>query len=213
MSDALTAPEPFSRSGGTLGLDFANTRRHRLKPILLELLTDYGELLRFVTETDSLDADVIARLRAHADQHPAEAAEALQRAIAVREALYQIFIALDQDAAPASDDLAIFNQALAQAYTHRQLVVEEDGFTWRWSIPPVVLDLAYWPAVLDAAALLLSDRVSGIHQCEAETCAFVFLDTSRGRRRRWCDMQVCGNRAKVGRFRARHRDTDGATDG
>jgi predicted RNA-binding Zn ribbon-like protein len=31
----------------------------------------------------------------------------------------------------------------------------------------------------------------------------VFEDTSRGGRRRWCDMTSCGNPAKVRRFRAK----------
>ncbi|RJO76891.1 CGNR zinc finger domain-containing protein [Nocardia panacis] len=33
-----------------------------------------------------------------------------------------------------------------------------------------------------------------------------YLDTSRGNARRWCDMTICGNRAKSAAFRARHGD-------
>jgi predicted RNA-binding Zn ribbon-like protein len=32
-------------------------------------------------------------------------------------------------------------------------------------------------------------------------CGWLFLDTSRGGKRRWCSMQVCGNREKVSRHR------------
>ena len=48
--------------------------------------------------------------------------------------------------------------------------------------------------------------------CANDACRWVFEDTSRGGRRRWCDMQSCGNRAKVRRFRSRQRagDADGA---
>ena len=48
--------------------------------------------------------------------------------------------------------------------------------------------------------------------CANDACRWVFEDTSRGGRRRWCDMQSCGNRAKVRRFRSRRRaeDADGA---
>jgi predicted RNA-binding Zn ribbon-like protein len=53
--------------------------------------------------------------------------------------------------------------------------------------------------------------------CANEGCRWVFEDTSRSGRRRWCDMTTCGNRAKVRRFRSRHRDArvpgaDGAED-
>jgi predicted RNA-binding Zn ribbon-like protein len=45
--------------------------------------------------------------------------------------------------------------------------------------------------------------------CANDGCRWVFEDTSRGGRRRWCDMASCGNRAKVRRFRDRHRADDG----
>jgi predicted RNA-binding Zn ribbon-like protein len=44
--------------------------------------------------------------------------------------------------------------------------------------------------------------------CANDGCRWVFEDTSRGGRRRWCDMSSCGNRAKVRRFRSKRRDAD-----
>jgi predicted RNA-binding Zn ribbon-like protein len=38
-----------------------------------------------------------------------------------------------------------------------------------------------------------------------ERCRMLFLDRSRGRRRRWCSMAECGNRAKVAAHRERAR--------
>ena len=51
--------------------------------------------------------------------------------------------------------------------------------------------------------------------CANDGCRWVFEDTSRGGRRRWCDMTSCGNRAKVRRFRSKRRPAGGepaATD-
>ena len=48
--------------------------------------------------------------------------------------------------------------------------------------------------------------------CANDACRWVFEDTSRGGRRRWCDMQSCGNRAKVRRFRSRQRAEEVAGD-
>jgi predicted RNA-binding Zn ribbon-like protein len=42
-----------------------------------------------------------------------------------------------------------------------------------------------------------------IRPCTDNQCGFVFLDPSG--RRRWCEMSVCGNRAKVRRYAQRHR--------
>ena len=39
--------------------------------------------------------------------------------------------------------------------------------------------------------------------CPADSCLWAFYDTSRNRSAVWCDMRVCGNRAKVRGFRER----------
>ena len=41
--------------------------------------------------------------------------------------------------------------------------------------------------------------------CVADTCQWAFFDASRNRSAVWCDMRVCGNRAKVREFRQRTR--------
>jgi predicted RNA-binding Zn ribbon-like protein len=40
--------------------------------------------------------------------------------------------------------------------------------------------------------------------CEGDDCYLMFFDTSRPGNRRWCSMQRCGNRHKVGAYRSRH---------
>ncbi len=49
--------------------------------------------------------------------------------------------------------------------------------------------------------------------CANDGCRWVFEDTSRGGRRRWCDMTTCGNRAKVRRYRSRHQQDDAEESG
>ncbi|KJE20164.1 putative Zn-ribbon protein [Frankia torreyi] len=39
--------------------------------------------------------------------------------------------------------------------------------------------------------------------CRGTDCRWVFIDSSRNTSRRWCDMAVCGNRAKSASFRTR----------
>lgn len=40
--------------------------------------------------------------------------------------------------------------------------------------------------------------------CRSDTCQWAFVDNARNHSRQWCDMAVCGNRAKARRFRSRH---------
>ncbi len=56
---------------------------------------------------------------------------------------------------------------------------------------------------------LLGDppRRSRLRECDAENCRMLYLDTGRGKPRRWCSMQRCGNSAKVARYRRRGAGT------
>lgn len=56
----------------------------------------------------------------------------------------------------------------------------------------------------DAVDLLTDPVARGqLRECEGDSCSLVYLDTSRGRRRRWCSSGVCGNRERVARHRRR----------
>lgn len=60
-------------------------------------------------------------------------------------------------------------------------------------------------AIARDALELLTDPVArvGLRECEGDNCPIVYLDSSRGRRRRWCSSEVCGNRERVARHRRR----------
>ncbi|MFC9116388.1 MULTISPECIES: CGNR zinc finger domain-containing protein [Streptomyces] len=60
-------------------------------------------------------------------------------------------------------------------------------------------------AVARDAVDLLTDPAAraSLRQCEGDNCPIVYVDTSRGRRRRWCSSDVCGNRERVARHRRR----------
>ncbi|MEU0705239.1 CGNR zinc finger domain-containing protein [Streptomyces bacillaris] len=52
---------------------------------------------------------------------------------------------------------------------------------------------------------LLTDPVAraALRRCAGDACHRLYLDTSRGGRRRWCSGEVCGNRERVARHRRR----------
>jgi predicted RNA-binding Zn ribbon-like protein len=62
----------------------------------------------------------------------------------------------------------------------------------------------------DALELLADPTaMERLRECENADCTRLYVDTSRGRTRRWCGMSGCGNRAKVARFRERHAAPNG----
>lgn len=60
-------------------------------------------------------------------------------------------------------------------------------------------------AIVGAAVQLsFEGRWDRLKLCDADTCRYAFYDESRNHSGKWCDMAVCGNRAKTRAFRERH---------
>ncbi|GAA2203990.1 CGNR zinc finger domain-containing protein [Streptomyces bangladeshensis] len=80
---------------------------------------------------------------------------------------------------------------------------EDGGLTRELAGPPSCAGLL--AVVARDAVELLTDPVAwaAVRECEGDNCPLVYLDTSRGRRRRWCSSEVCGNRERVARHRRR----------
>ncbi len=45
-----------------------------------------------------------------------------------------------------------------------------------------------------------------LSHCQNDTCQWAFLDQSKNRSRRWCDMSTCGTKSKARAYRARQRE-------
>ncbi|RSO30436.1 hypothetical protein DMH15_25800 [Streptomyces sp. WAC 06725] len=112
----------------------------------------------------------------------------------------------------AEADLRLLNAAATAAVPPARAVRAEDGALVRaFTGPPDCAGLLAAVA-RDAIGMLTDAAERGrLRQCEGESCTLVYLDTSRGRRRRWCSSEVCGNRERVARHRRRAtRRADGA---
>jgi predicted RNA-binding Zn ribbon-like protein len=64
-----------------------------------------------------------------------------------------------------------------------------------------------WPILWSGVDLLTSERHDPVRTCGESECGWLFLDTSRGHRRRWCSRETCGNRAKARRHYARQQSS------
>jgi predicted RNA-binding Zn ribbon-like protein len=196
----------LSLIGGRLSLDFLNTVDTHAPP-LDDKLGTYADLVWWGLRTGALAERGAEPLFAAAEADPAHAAEVLARALELREALYRAFTAA-RAGEPADDaDVAIINDALARTLGRQRVAQGEDGFAWVWE-QGVELERVLWPVIRDAADLLVGGDLRRVGKCCGDNCDWVYLDTSRNRSRRWCDMQSCGNRAKARRHY--HRAKGGA---
>src|SRR6185437_5325213 len=79
----------------------------------------------------------------------------------------------------------------------------EAALEWRWGRFEKNAEIPVWLLAEQAMTLLTSDAMRRVRACGADTCRWLFLDTSKNGTRRWCKMEICGNRMKARRFQAR----------
>lgn len=95
------------------------------------------------------------------------------------------------------------NAILAGQVRHLRLTEDEDALDLV-EVRPLGGPQALLARVAEAVAdLLAQDRPDRTRICAGEGCTFWFRDQSKNGRRRWCDMSICGNRAKARAFRDR----------
>jgi predicted RNA-binding Zn ribbon-like protein len=206
MHPRLPAQAAPKLVGGELCLDFANTADWHAAAEPQETLTTYEALASWAARAGVLSPNAARRLVREATKHPVAADAALQRAIAVREAIYRVAVRIVARQPARRADLKTLNRALAAALQRRRLVPGGGGLAWAWQAGDRALDQVLGPVLWSAAGLFTSEKRGRIGQCADDRgCGWLFLDTSRNHSRHWCAMEDCGNRAKARRHYQRSR--------
>ena len=198
----------FDLTGGHIALDLANTISRRDDPERRrEHLESYSDLVAFALQDRILSAKQANALLLRATRNNASAVRSFRKAIGLREAIYRVFRDIVQGRPVRSSDLLAINNSVLQAVLHRQLSGGNGSYRWEWQTnDSQQLDRILWPIAQAAADLLTSDELKLVRWCKAPDCEWLFLDHSRNRSRRWCDMTSCGNRAKARRHYQRTRE-------
>jgi predicted RNA-binding Zn ribbon-like protein len=204
------SPKRFAFLGGDPFVDFVNTVDDRLDVTPHDRMNDYDDLLAWCDQARLMDTESLAALHDLARRDPPTAARALDRARRLREAVYRILLAAIGDRSPTRKDLGTVTTLARQAGAHARLDHRDGEFEWGLDAASPDLRLPLWVLARSAVSLLTSEPLEHVRQCADETCGWLFLDRSRNHSRRWCDMTVCGNRAKARRNYARHKARRGA---
>ncbi len=198
--------------GGALCLDFTNTAGWRGRPESDTLLRDYEDLIAWTRHTRALDARQGRELLKKAASEPGRAKAVHKKAIVLREALYRALSSVAAGRGADAADLETINAAVTDAYGHLRIAPRPPSgarFVWDWHEADGVLELPIWLVARSAADLLVSPELERVRECAGDDCDWLFLDASRNRSRRWCDMAECGNRAKARRNYERRRGAEG----
>lgn len=189
--------------GGHPVLDFINTLDWRDREAQaggpVELLVSYDALLAWTRRLNLVGAEEAEALAAEAIRDAAAANAVLEQAKVLREAVFRLLAAAKTGQDPADDDLTCVNSLLAAAPATLQVSPKNGGYSWVRRQAAAGLQVPVIRLAHLAAELLTSDHLDRIHRCAGPGCGWLFLDTSPNRRRRWCSMEACGNRAKARR--------------
>jgi predicted RNA-binding Zn ribbon-like protein len=199
----------FDLDGGQLALDFANTVDWRKTDKEHEWLNEYTDLLAWSMRVGLLDKNAAEALAARAAREPAEAQRVLLGARELRELLFRVFNAVIEGSGPEPTDWRAFNQAVRAVMASAVVGQKEGRFYWSFDQERQRRDFFRGPVVKAATDLLIGGDLTRLKRCSTPDCQWLFLDTSKNKSRRWCDMQSCGNRAKAKRYYQKSRKTSG----
>ncbi len=178
----------FAFHRGSLALDFVGTVGRRTSAAPEERLPDGAALAVWFREAGLLES---SRPRA-AD---------LADAVALREAIDAVARSMLAGTVPAPAPLRVLNRA-AQGLRLGSPRLTSAGHA-RW-VSPAPIRTALARVAADAIDRLARDR-DRMTLCQLEGCGALLLSQSRSDPRRWCSMELCGNRAKAAAHRARTR--------
>ena len=180
--------------GGHLALDFCNTAGEHLAERPQELLADWESFLRWATQVGLVGTESYFELLRNPEQ--------LDAIIQLREAIYRVALAITGAGRISKRDVDCIRER-ANAL-RPEVEFRKNGAQWR-PVPAHASEQLCGVLSAEALSLFCSHNAARIGVCEGGDCGWLFLDDSRGKRRRWCDMNDCGSRAKARRYYEKHK--------
>lgn len=188
----MTGSDRFAYLAGNTALDYLNTRSVR-DGREVELIQTYADLVDWSVGTGRINQSKAGELRGLSSR---ATRPALQRALHFRNSLKRLVDGLMErggNEAPLDD----LNALLARHEVVRQVRHSPDGGFQLLLNPRPGPDEPWLVALQGTVELLADEEIELIRRCAGPDCILYFLDHTRNHSRRWCSMEVCGNRAKV----------------
>ena len=114
--------------------------------------------------------------------------------VEAREMLYELFSAIAKGTQPDATVIERFNKRLSIAFRTIHVKLGPAGADVHLGGEGVSLDEPLFPVLKSAFDILTREDFERIKECPR--CGWLFLDTSKNGKRKWCDMNVCGSREK-----------------
>ena len=186
--------------GNDLALDFVNTRR-LIGEVHVELLTDFEALLRWFKTARQLAAPEVGQLNSNWGAS-GRASHTLQAMREFREELRSQLLNWENGRSISSAFAAELNVLMSRHPMLNRIKKERDRPAVELWFEKDEPEQLFAPLAYRTAMLFVHADPSSFRKCD--NCILHFLDTSKKGTRRWCSMQLCGNRFKVAAYAARH---------
>jgi predicted RNA-binding Zn ribbon-like protein len=191
--------------GGELALDFANTSSGRGWPTHREHLRSAADIADWAGHAPVLRPPDAEWLQEAARSGTEIGERLLEQALELREDIYLIGSEISAGRSAPADRIESLTRIHAHCLSRANLTPFGHRFAWTWAIRQTPIEAVLGPISLSAMTTLLQADLSRIKQCPGEKCGWLFFDATKNKSRRWCEMEVCGNRAKQRRFGAKAR--------
>lgn len=192
-------------SGRWLCLIFCNTVENYRLEELNDGLPTFAAWVQWSVRHGIVSEAVGRGLGSWAEARPGAAEIAYGDARDLRLHLFGLLSTHAAGDVPGPDQLTFLNERMSSALGHLKLGASASrvSLSFQDELTP---DRLVWPVVYSATCLLTDPQSERLRRCGGDKCTWLFIDESKNGSRRWCDMSVCGNRAKSRRHyqRARH---------
>lgn len=194
--------------GGARVLDFINTTNGRRPGTTLkvteERLTSFQFFFEWALHASLISAQEFDDYKPMVFESPISYQPDLDAIIAFRECLYAVFYPLSLQQAAPDAPLQQINLTFQQGVAWRLLRSVDGKPAWEWKPCTTAQELTTMVLgrlAIEATQMLVSGDLQALRSCTATDCDWVFLDISKNKLRKWCQMSVCGSREKLSRLR------------
>ena len=190
--------------GGRLCFDFINTVHSWKTEDRTDFFTNHDDFLVWCRRL-SLTTPTKRALSKNRDR--SDFNTALEKIIRVRKVLYQLFSSIAEGATPGREVEAAFNGYLADALKRIRIRVSAGKLSILIDEEDDPLLAPLFHILKSCYDVLTLDEIGRIKQCS--NCGWIFYDSTRNNRRRWCNPLTCGSMDKSKRYYWRTRAQSG----
>ena len=191
--------------GGKRCLDYVNTIQDRFERPQRDYLQTSADLINWSLQAGILNVKNYRVMEKTLLQEPTHVETFFNEAIKLRQVLYGLFHAISQGKKVEIGNLEAFNTFVSTSFSKLKIKWQDGKFTESWNLEPQDLHTITYPIIRDAYNLLLSYKHDRIRECPK--CGWLFFDSSKNGKRRWCSMETCGSRSKAREWYSRSKGT------